>query len=146
MHLTHYTDYSLRALIFLSIQPDEKVSIHDIADFFEISKDHLVKVVHNLNRLGYIESIRGRHGGIRLSRKPEDINIGEVVRNVEPHFHLVDCFNKEAPHCKVQPVCKLKHILEDALEQFVSVLDQYTLADLVDDHQVANQLVGIELV
>lgn len=145
MHLTHYTDYSLRALIFLSVQPDTKVSIQDVADFFEISKDHLVKVVHNLSRLGYIESIRGRNGGIKLAKPPEEINVGEVVRHVEPHFHLVDCMNSEADHCKVVPVCRLKSILQDALEQFTKVLDQYSLADLVDDHETAVQLVGIDL-
>ncbi len=144
MHLTHYTDYSLRTLIFLSIHPEEKVSIQEIADFFEISKDHLVKVVHNLSCLGYINSLRGRHGGIRLNGKPEDINVGEVVRKVEPHFHLVDCLNREAHYCKVTPVCKLKHVLEDALEQFIAVLDQYTLADMVEDRETAVQLIGIE--
>ena len=143
MHLTHYTDYSLRTLIFLSLHPEEKLSIQEIADFFEISKDHLVKVVHNLSRLGYIESLRGRHGGIRLAGKPEDINIGEVVRNVEPHFHLVDCFNSEAHFCKVTPICKLKHVLEEALEQFASVLDQYTLKDMVTDQETAVQLLDI---
>lgn len=145
MHLTHYTDYSLRALIYLSVHPTKKVSIQDVADFFDISKDHLVKVVHNLSRLGYIESIRGRHGGIKLAKPPESINVGEVVRNVEPHFHLVDCMNNDAAHCNVVPVCKLKGILQDALEQFVTVLDQYSIADLVSDHQSAVQLIGIEL-
>jgi Rrf2 family nitric oxide-sensitive transcriptional repressor len=145
MHLTHYTDYSLRALIYLSVHPAEKVSIQDVADFFEISKDHLVKVVHNLSRLGYIESIRGRHGGIKLAKPPNEINVGEVVRNVEPHFHLVDCMNGNADHCNVVPVCRLKGILQTALDQFVAVLDQYTVADLVDDHKTAVQLVGIDL-
>jgi Rrf2 family transcriptional regulator, nitric oxide-sensitive transcriptional repressor len=136
MRLTQYTDYSLRVLIYLAIQDQEKLSnIKEIADVYSISKNHLMKVTFELGKLGYIETIRGRNGGIRLALKPENINIGEVVRKTEEDFYLVECFNDEKNACIISPACRLKHILNDALQAYIAVLDQYTLADLVVNDQ-----------
>lgn len=134
MRLTNYTDYSLRVLIYLALKKDfELCTIKEIADTYQISKNHLMKIIHELGKLGYIDTIRGRHGGIRLAKKPEEINIGEVVSKTEEDFHIVDCFNKENHYCVITSACKLKHILAEALLAFVNVLKEYTLEDLIEN-------------
>lgn len=132
MKLTNYTDYSLRVLIFLATKnSNELVNIKDIADTYSISKNHLMKVIYELGKLGYVETIRGRNGGIRLGKAPEQINIGEVIRKTEDDFNLVECFNKEKNNCILSPNCGLKHVLNKALSAYISVLDQYTLQDVI---------------
>lgn len=128
MKLTLYTDYALRVLLYLSVH--EEATISEIAEIYKISRPHVVKIVHNLGKLEYIETQRGRQGGIRLARKPELINLGEVVRAVEPNFHMVECFDGGGKGCVITPVCKLKGVLGQALNGFFSVLDGYSLADL----------------
>ncbi len=135
MHLTNYTDYSLRVLLYLVLHPNQRVSIQEISDFYNISKDHLVKIVHHMSQLGYIKTTRGQGGGIQLSANPQELCIGEVVRNMEPHFHIVECFNHEKNQCQVTPICHLKEIFHEAMDSFLQVLDQYTLSDLIQqDH------------
>ncbi|MCH8498210.1 MAG: Rrf2 family transcriptional regulator [Marinobacter sp.] len=134
MHITSYTDYSLRVLIYLSVQGDQLTTIQQIADSYGISKNHLMKVVHQLNRKGYIETVRGKHGGLRMHRKPEDINIGVLVRETED-VTLLECMGPDNG-CNISPVCGLKQIMSDALGAFFAALDNYTLADVVKDrHQ-----------
>lgn len=134
MRLTNYSDYSLRVLIFLSTEPKEKlVNIKDIAEAYDISKNHLMKIIYNLGKMGYIETIRGRNGGIRLAKLPSDINIGELIRKTEEDFHIVECFEHNN-NCVITPVCSLKHIFNKALDQFLQVLDQYTLEDIVQNN------------
>ncbi len=134
MKLTLYTDYSLRVLIFLaSKQTDELSNIKEIAEAYGISKNHLMKVTYELGKMGMIDTIRGRNGGIRLAKELEDINIGKLVRATEEDFHLVECFDKEHNSCVITPVCGLKHVLGRALNAYLSVLDEYTLADLVQN-------------
>ncbi|WP_444685552.1 Rrf2 family transcriptional regulator [Alkalicoccus luteus] len=134
MHLTQYTDFSLRVLMYTAVQPSGKLSqIKDISEAYGISKNHLMKVVYRLGKLGYIETIRGRNGGIRLAREPQNINIGEVVRHTEDNFHLVECFNSETNTCPITPACKLQFALSDALTAYLDVLDQYTLEDITDN-------------
>jgi Rrf2 family transcriptional regulator, nitric oxide-sensitive transcriptional repressor len=131
MKLTLYTDYSLRVLIYLASKPkDELSTIKEIADAYQISKNHLMKVTYELGKMGIIETIRGRYGGIKLAKEPADINIGELVRKTEEDFELVECFGKNNS-CVITPVCGLKHALAKALNAYLSVLDGYTLADLV---------------
>ena len=131
MKLTLYTDYSLRVLIFLASKPkDELSNIKEIAAAYQISKNHLMKVIHELGKLGLIETIRGRGGGIRLAREPEDINIGKVVRQTEDDFHLVECFDPSVNRCAITSVCGLRHLLFQALQAYLAVLDQYTLRDV----------------
>lgn len=132
MQLTLYTDYSLRTLIFLDLlQEGRTATISEIAEYYGISRNHLVKVVHNLAQKGYITSTRGKGGGVRLSRPGNQINVADVVRDTEPNFHIVECFNPEAEECSVKPICALVPILADATSQFLNVLRKYTIADLL---------------
>jgi Rrf2 family nitric oxide-sensitive transcriptional repressor len=130
MRLTAYTDYSLRVLMRLALRPDELVTISEIAGAYRISEHHLMKVVHQLGVAGYIETVRGHGGGMRLAKKPTEIGVGEVVRLTEPDLGLVECFR--TPHsCAIESVCVLSGVLGEALEAFLDVLDRHTLGDLV---------------
>ena len=132
MRLTMYTDFSLRVLIFLGTKKREEIStVQEISDTYSISKNHLTKVVHELGKMGLVETIRGRGGGIRLKMEPEDINVGELVRKTEDDFHLVECFNSESVGCILSPACKLKGALYEALAAYLAVLDKYTIADFI---------------
>ena len=134
MRLTVYTDYSLRTLLFLAIRGNDYLAtIQEIADTYNISKNHLMKVTYELGKLGYIETIRGRGGGIRLAVDPSSVSIGTVVRQTEEDFQIVECFDKEKNLCIISPVCKLKHALNEALAAYLAVLDQYTLADVAQN-------------
>ena len=130
MQLTRYADYSLRTLIYLALTPNN-VTVSDIAERYDISRNHLVKVVHNLGKLGYINTARGRSGGISLAIKPKDINVGQVIRQVEPNFDLVECFSEENNRCPLTSVCRLRGVLTEAHAAFIKVLDKYTLSDMV---------------
>ena len=110
MHITRYTDYSIRVLIYLAVQGDRLTTIQEIADSYEISKNHLMKVVHQLNKKGYIETIRGKKGGMRLHMAPADINMGILVRETEQDLSIVECFSSKNA-CRITPVCGLKAIL-----------------------------------
>ncbi|KPP98775.1 MULTISPECIES: Rrf2 family transcriptional regulator [unclassified Marinobacter] len=132
MHITRYTDYSLRVLIYLAVQGDELATIQEIADSYDISKNHLMKVVHQLNKKGYIETVRGKKGGMRLHRAPADINIGILVRETEQDLNIVECFSSKNA-CRITPVCGLKSMLGEALTAFLETLDKYTLADVIQD-------------
>ena len=133
MQLTQYTDYSLRVLIYLSLKkPGELGTITDISEFYGISRNHLVKVVHNLATYRFIVTLRGKHGGIRLARAASDISIGEVVRLTEPNFDIAECFNKENNRCVITRMCALKNILDQARTQFIQELDRYSIADTLN--------------
>lgn len=131
MQLTLYSDYSLRVLIYLALAPQRRVTIEEIARSYDISKAHLTKVVHRLGLRGYVETLRGKGGGLRLARKPEEVRLGEVVRAMEENMALVECFDPESSRCAIEPACGLRPVLEEALAAFRAVLDRYTLADLV---------------
>ena len=131
MQLTQYTDYSLRVLVYLSMKKEGKSTITELADFYAISRNHLVKVVHHLAQQGLIVTMRGKNGGITLARKPEQIGIGEVVRLTEPNFHLAECFNGVNNKCVLTHACNLKSILYEAKKAFLATLDRYTIADII---------------
>ena len=131
MRLTRYTDYALRVLTYLGARPDRGCSIAEIARGYGLSQNHLMKVAHDLGKAGYIEGVRGRTGGIRLARPADKINVGAVVRQMEEDFGLVECFNTEGSHCKLDGHCRLKGVLSNALQAWMDVLDGVTLADLV---------------
>ncbi|MGM0896768.1 MAG: RrF2 family transcriptional regulator [Bacillota bacterium] len=132
MRLTMYTDYSLRVLIYLGTKEDGKLTtIQEISDAYHISKNHLMKVTFELGKAGFIETVRGRGGGIRLADRPENINVGAVVRTMEEDFHLVECFNSETNTCPISPICGLRGVLGKALHAYLSVLDEYNLQDLL---------------
>ena len=139
MQLTRYTDYSLRVLIFLAIQPPARRStINEIADRFTISRNHLVKIVHRLGQLGYVRTIRGKGGGLCIGAEPGEINLGAVVRDTEATLDVVNCTD---PYCPVAPACRLKGVLNEARDAFLAVLDRYTLADLIHNRaQLASLL------
>lgn len=141
MRLTNYTDYSLRVLMYLALKKEEDLAtIQEIADTYRISKNHLMKIIHELGKLNYIETIRGRNGGIRLAKEPKEINIGEIVSKMEEDFHIVECFNHDGGKCVISPACKLQHILSDALQAFIHVLDGYTLEDIIVNRMDLSQL------
>ncbi len=161
MRLTNYSDYALRSLIYLAVKPEPQMLTHisDIAESYNISKSHLTKIIHQLGQLGYIDSVRGKNGGIRLARAPEDINLGVLIKQVEPDFELVECFATTLPNnnsdvkqkglpltlinelaatvdstksgCVISPVCQLKAVFFEALTAFIIVLEGYTLADII---------------
>ncbi|HUW27034.1 MAG TPA: Rrf2 family transcriptional regulator [Sulfuriferula sp.] len=146
MQLTQYTDYSLRVLIYLSLKkPEELGTVSDIAKFYGISRNHLVKVVHNLASHGLIQTIRGKHGGMRLARPATEIAIGEVVRLTEPHFDIAECFNKTTNSCAITPVCELKSILGEARSRFLQELDQHTIADAVTKKSALSKRIHLSL-
>jgi len=126
MRLTRYTDYAMRVLLYLGRQPGELASIAGIARAYGISQNHLMKVVNDLVNAGYLESVRGRNGGIRLARPPQEINVGALVRHTEDDFDLVDCGS-----CLIAPACGLTSVLDEALLAFLRVLDSYSLADVL---------------
>jgi len=133
MQLTLYTDYSLRVLLYLGLKPRRMATITDIAQSYGISRNHLVKVVHNLATQGFIHSTRGRGGGITLARPAAEINIGDVVRHTEVSFDLVECFDRERNTCPIAAACILKSALYEAQRAFMGVLDRYTLADVLEN-------------
>jgi Rrf2 family nitric oxide-sensitive transcriptional repressor len=126
MKLTLYSDYSLRVLMHLALNRTRLCSIYEIAKSNRISENHLAKVVHHLGKLGYVTTLRGRGGGLRLARAPEEIAVGEVVRKTEDGFDLLDC-----PSCLLAPACVLTGALSEAVSAFLKVLDRRTIADLI---------------
>lgn len=128
MQLTHYTDYGLRVLMFLALQADDRlITITEISEHFTIPRNHLVKIVQRLGQLGYIQTVRGKGGGMRLGRPAEEIGVGSVVRDLESTLDIVDC---SKPPCPLNGGCALKGILDEAQQAFLHSLDAYTLADL----------------
>ncbi|AMX83588.1 Rrf2 family transcriptional regulator [Geobacillus subterraneus] len=143
MQLTNYTEYALRVLLFLgTLEEGEKTNIKEISTAFSLSEHHLSKIVHELGKLGYIETIRGRNGGIRLAKRPEEIVIGAVVRETEDNLSLVECFAAHGNECVLTPACRLRFALREALEAFLRVLDAYTLADLLENRTSLRILLG----
>ena len=130
MQLTQFTDYSMRTLMYLADRPGVLCTIGEISEWHDISKAHLVKVVHRLAGLGYVKSTRGKGGGIVLEKEPGEINLGKLVREVEPHFDLVECFNSASNTCRLAGDCRLKHLLSDATKAFLAVLDEQSLEDM----------------
>jgi Rrf2 family transcriptional regulator, nitric oxide-sensitive transcriptional repressor len=129
MRLTLYTDYSLRVLLYLAAKPEQTATITEITDFYKISRNHLVKVVHNLGLLGFISTSRGKKGGIKLAYPANEITISEVVKKTEPDMDLLECFNAETDNCTISRTCRLKSMIHDGRSAFLEVLDRYTLAD-----------------
>lgn len=133
MRLTLYSDYSVRVLIYLAAHPARFVSTEEISASYGISNNHLVKVVNNLGRHGFLQVKRGRNGGIALGRPAEEIHIGEVLRKTEPDFHLAECFDAPTNSCPIAGACQLQKHLSVAHEAFMAVLDRVTVASLVCD-------------
>lgn len=142
MQLTQFTDYSLRALIYIALK-QEICTIKDITEAYTISTNHMIKIIHNLSKLGLIKTIRGKNGGITMAVNPKDINLGTLILELESNFDLVPCFNKEKANCSIAPVCKLKIILYEARQAFMNVLNQFYLIDILHNRSELNALLKI---
>ena len=143
MRLTAYTDYALRLLMLLALKRGQPATIKEAAERYGISRNHLMKVAHQLGRAGVIQTTRGRSGGLRLAQDPAEISVGAVVRITEEPFSLVECFDKERNACVITPACRLQKVLGEALDAFLAVLDGYTLADLTARPQALRRLLRV---
>ncbi len=142
MHITQHTDYALRVLIYLGACPGRRVTVKEVAERFDISRSHLMKIVNRLVTDGFVEGVRGKGGGLRLGRPPKDILVGEIVRRMEPGLDLVECFRTDST-CRLTANCRLKGAFQTALAAFMQVLDEVTLADLLADPPQLRQVLGI---
>jgi Rrf2 family nitric oxide-sensitive transcriptional repressor len=130
MRLTSFSDYALRVLMYAATRSDRLITIEETAEVYGISRAHLMKVVNQLTRAGFLKATRGRTGGLALAKRPDKIRLSDVIRATEPDFALVECFTPES-NCLITPRCRLKGVLKEALNSFVETLDRYTLADLI---------------
>lgn len=133
MRLTTFSDYTIRVLIYVGLNPGKRATINQLASAYGISRNHLMKVVHHLGRTGYIKTVRGKGGGFLLALAPSEINIGRLIRDCEEQVALVACFTGNSSDCRIHAACELKGMLQEALEAFYGVLEQYTLDDLLHD-------------
>lgn len=131
MRLTLHTDYALRVLTYVGVKGETLSTIPEIVEHFDISRGHVMKVVHHLGQLGYLETIRGKGGGIRLARKPAQINVGAVVRDMEEELAVLGCLQGVEGYCRIEQCCVLRSALRDATNAFLAALDRYTLVDLI---------------
>lgn len=138
MQFSRFTDYSLRVLFYVATHNDRLTTLSEIASFYGISVEHLRKVVHHLSKSGYLQTFRGKNGGIRLAHTPEEINIGEVVIQTEGDTPMVDCF---AQDCRLTPCCTLQGMFKEAQEAFYAVLKRYTLAQALNNPTLRSQLI-----
>jgi len=130
MRLTQLTDYAMRVLIHLALNPDRLCTIAEIAARYGISEAHLMKITHQLGRVGWIGTVRGRGGGMALALPPEAIQLGQVVLTMEPDFNVVECFSTGST-CSLTGSCKLTGVMDGALRSFIDHLDRHTLADIL---------------
>lgn len=135
MRLTAFTDYSLRVLIYLATRPGQRATIAQIATAFDVSENHLVKVVHFLGKAGWLANVRGKGGGLELARPPERINLADVVRDAEGDAVVAECFGEDRGGCVIAPSCKLRGVLGEAVAAFYAVLARYNLEDLVRNRE-----------
>jgi Rrf2 family nitric oxide-sensitive transcriptional repressor len=143
MRLTVYTDYALRMLMYLALRDDGLATIAEIAESYDISKNHLMKVAHQLGVAGYVETVRGRNGGLHLAKPAEAIGLGEIVRLTEPDMAVVPCFKPIDAPCALRRCCVLRSALQKACFAFVEILDGYTLSDLVQPRARLQALLSI---
>ena len=129
MQLTKFSDYALRVLMYAQAADDRLVTIDEMAASYEISRAHLMKVVNSLTRAGYLTAVRGRAGGLKLAKSAEEIVLGDVVRHTEPDMNIVECFST-SNQCVISGCCRLSAVLQQAVDAFLSELDQHTLASV----------------
>lgn len=144
MRLTLHSNHAIRLLMYCALRPGKVMRTADIARANRVSEHHLTKIAQCLAYLGVVETVRGRSGGITLAKAPEDINLGEVIRFTEDNLEIAECFNLETNTCPLAPECRFSKILQQALAAFLSVLDGYTLADLVMPGAQLKPLLGID--
>lgn len=142
MRLTRFTDYALRVLTYLGLRADEWVTIRCISDAYGISRNHLMKVVSQLTRAGYLVAQRGPGGGIRLARPPREINLGDVIRDTEEDLVMVECFSEDG-QCVITPACRLKYVIDEALKAYLDTVQKFTLADLLEPSEALSEILHI---
>jgi len=141
VQLTSFTDYGLRALIYMASLPDDQMTnISQVTEVYGVSRNHMVKIINQLSRAGLVTAVRGKNGGIKLGKPAQTIRIGDVVRELEP-LSLVNC---DSDFCHITPACRLKPVLHTAVEHFLDELNQYTLADMVKDNSPLYKLLLVE--
>jgi Rrf2 family transcriptional regulator, nitric oxide-sensitive transcriptional repressor len=140
MRLTLHTDYSLRVLLYAGLKRDALVTIPELVRQFDMSRGHAMKVVHGLARKGYLKTIRGKNGGLRLARPPQAITVGAVVRDMEPELGVVGCLQGRSGYCRIEECCELRQALREAMDAFRAVLDRYTIADLIQPRHALTRL------
>ena len=142
MRLTLQTDYALRVLTFVGTKPAGRATIQEIVDGFGISRGHVMKVAYQLGRKGYLETVRGKGGGLRLAREPRSIAVGEVIRDMED-LDVVGCLPDRKGYCRIERCCVLRGALREAARAFATALDRYTLADLLAPRTQLAELLGL---
>ncbi len=143
MQLTRFTDYALRVLIYAGLNAERKITITELAERYQIPKNHLLKVVHQLTKEGLLDSKRGRGGGLTVGKSLQSITVGHVVRRFEPRLNLIEC---DKPRCVLSVGCVLKRVLEEGVQAFLNVLDRYTIADLIRDPDRMKQQLGLDII
>lgn len=144
MRMSLQTDYALRMLIYLALRKEESSTVSEVAARYGLSHNHLLKVALHLKNLGLVKTTRGRSGGIRLACEPQQIGIGMLVRNMGNDFALVECMKADGGACILTPACRLKTIICEALDAYLSVFDKYTLADLLINDNELGMILGLE--
>ena len=144
MRLTLHTDYALRMLMYLAINQGRPCRVTDVAANYRISRNHLLKVALRLGRLGYVNTLRGRAGGVALALPPEKITLGDVVRQMEEGFVLTECMRDDGGLCVISPACRLKGVVSEAMKAFLGVFDSVTLADIVHNRVELAELLGAQ--
>ncbi len=140
MQLSRFTDYCLRVLMYLSFREGELVTVGDIAKAYGVSTNHLMKVVQHLAATGYVHTVRGKGGGLRLAREPRFINLGEVVQACERDLNVVECIGVSSSECPLFPGCVLRSALRDATRSFIATLERYTVQNLVSNRALGTGL------
>ena len=141
MQLTLFTDYSIRVLMYVSREKEHLVTIREISDYYGISMEHMRKVIHKLAKCGYLDSFRGKYGGVQLAKSPKDIRLGKVVLDMEEDMSIMNCKSQD---CILDPDCSLKGALKKASHSFVQVLNEYTLADLLGNRSLKRRFKEID--
>jgi len=144
MHLTRYSDYALRTMIYLGINPDRTCTIPEISSRYDISQNHLMKIVHHLGKEGMIETVRGRGGGMRLACDPNTTTVGDIIRITEDDLNIVECFDAATNQCQISSACVLQSALSRALGAFMATLDDFTLAQIIAPERELAALLGLE--
>lgn len=142
MQLTVFTDFGLRGLMFLAAQPDQRSSVKEIADHYNISYNHLVKVAHKLSQLGYVYGTKGKGGGMQLAKSADKLKLGDLVRALEPNMDIVECFNRDKNTCRITKGCQLKHYLMEANNAFIATLNKHSLADISRDKSLFSKVLA----
>ncbi|GGK67280.1 RrF2 family transcriptional regulator [Amphritea balenae] len=141
MQISRFSDYTLRTLFYVATHSDQLSTLAEISNYYDISIEHLRKVVHALSKSGYLQTFRGKNGGIRLALPPEEINIGQLIQQSEGNSPLIDCTSQD---CRIRNVCSFQGILAEAQQAFISTLSKYSLADLLESPSLRSTLIAVE--